>query len=66
MEEEIKLCDGVCYKCRYSGQIHGGGNLFCAYILITKRCRPCPAGEGCTVRVVGKRIELTEPMAVMT
>ena len=40
-------CDG----CLYRETLNGYGQM-CAYILRTGHRRPCPPGEGCTVKVV--------------
>lgn len=40
-----KYCDD-CFYCR-----KGNGFRYCSYMAKTDERRPCPAGEGCTVKV---------------
>ena len=40
-----------CDNCVYSGSIHGSYLRCCNYFLATNQRRPCPPGEGCTVKV---------------
>lgn len=44
----MKYCRGCIYK-GYASNMP-----ICQYILATHRCRPCPAGEGCTVKTTAK------------
>lgn len=44
----MKNCRGCIYR-GYAGSIP-----ICQYILFTHRCRPCPAGDGCTVKTTTK------------
>lgn len=37
-----------CKGCAYAVLL--GGKWYCDYLMMTGRCRPCPPGEGCTVR----------------
>ena len=48
------VCDSYCEKCIY---YKGTGSVLyaCHYFLDTDKRRPCPAGKGCTVRVLRKR-----------
>lgn len=46
-----KVCDKYCSSCIYSTLVTGGCNKICNYLLYTDKMRPCPPGEGCTVRV---------------
>lgn len=46
--------DGYCRPCRY----YGVSSESCDYYLITKQMRGCPAGEGCTKRVRGPKIQV--------
>ena len=43
------LCNKGCRDCVYA-DILGGGGYVCLYILFKLQQRPCPAGEGCTVK----------------
>lgn len=53
---EIRTCDAYCAGC-----IYGGGNnehvKACSYLLVTGQRRPCPAGKGCTVRILRKKTQ---------
>ena len=42
-----------CQGCIYATAV--GGDQICQYILIVRHRRPCPPGEGCTVRVLRPR-----------
>jgi hypothetical protein len=46
-----KYCD----NCVYSGTLTASTTKVCNYLLVTNKRRPCPPGEGCTVKVVRKR-----------
>ncbi len=55
----------ACYDCVYSGM--AGAHLCCLYWDIANQLRPCPGGEGCTVKIVGDRhISYKRKMSVMT
>ena len=41
-----------CQGCIYA--VFAGCEPVCDYFLMTKHRRPCPPGEGCTVRTMGK------------
>lgn len=45
-----------CEDCMYYALLGGGTGTqkACHYILIEGRSRPCPAGKGCTAKVVGE------------
>jgi hypothetical protein len=45
--KEPSYCDG----CVYNGSLSGGSLRCCNYILMRDRRRPCPPGDGCTVKV---------------
>ena len=45
--------DAYCKGCVYRGKT--SGDTTCEYILIEKKRRPCKPGDGCTVRVLGKK-----------
>ena len=43
-----------CDNCVYSGVLSASATRICNYIFITNKKRPCPPGEGCTVKVARK------------
>ena len=45
------VCTKYCDPCVYSKSITGGWCQYCDYLFMTGKPRPCPAGDGCTVRV---------------
>lgn len=53
---DIRLCDKTCYGCHYAELSDDGETPICLYILFTGKRRPCPAGEGCTVRASQLRL----------
>lgn len=61
------VVDSYCRNCIYRARTTGsvGGEVYCSYILINGKCRPCPAGTGCTERVIGKRKSMRTPLAVV-
>lgn len=46
----MSICDEFCSKCIYRSLVHGTMPC-CNYLLRTGNIRPCPAGDGCTVRI---------------
>ena len=53
-----KLVDDYCLGCVHRTIMTGVGESktpACGYILNTEQRRPCPPGEGCTVREIGKK-----------
>lgn len=46
-------CDASCADCIYSFFV--SERFLCEYYLATDKRRPCPAGEGCTVRKKRKK-----------
>lgn len=58
------LVDETCIPCMFSAR-HENLKIptSCDYYIITGERRPCPAGKGCTVRMLGekkrKRVHLT-------
>lgn len=40
-----------CDNCHYCGFLVNGGVPYCKYLLVTDHRRPCPPGDGCTVKV---------------
>lgn len=49
------MAKSYCDNCVYSGVLSYSTTRICNYIFIKNKKRPCPAGEGCTVKVVRKR-----------
>lgn len=49
----IKMCDKFCDKCAFRKKF-SCGLYYCDFFCMTGKRRPCPAGEGCTVRVERK------------
>lgn len=45
------MSQNPCKDCVYYGR--AGAEPICEYILLEQRRRPCPPGEGCTVKIVG-------------
>lgn len=45
------VCTKYCDPCVYRKSITGGWCQYCDYLCMTGKPRPCPAGDGCTVRV---------------
>lgn len=45
------MSQNACKGCVYYGR--AGAEPICEYILMEQRRRPCPPGEGCTVKIVG-------------
>lgn len=43
-----------CSNCFYRGSMNGGALHYCKYIFLVESPRPCPPGEGCTVKVPRK------------
>lgn len=50
----VRTVDAYCTGCVYLGRWQRTGLKCCDYFLITDKRRPCPAGEGCTVRKLKK------------
>lgn len=46
--------ENYCDNCVYHGRIHGRGPRCCLYLIMTYERRPCPPGDGCTVKVPRK------------
>lgn len=49
------MAKSYCDNCVYSAALSACTQRVCNYLLVTNKRRPCPAGEGCTVKVVRKR-----------
>lgn len=47
-------CDKFCHDCVYMGVVESGYIPMCNYIFMEDKRRPCPPGEGCTVKKIGK------------
>lgn len=45
-----KVC-GNCDDCFYCRKLDYSMGRFCAYLFVTGQRRPCPPGDGCTVKV---------------
>lgn len=50
------LCDRYCKDCVYAYSYGDSTAHICTYYLTTSIRRPCPAGEGCTVKKAGRKI----------
>lgn len=46
--------DKYCDNCVYCGKFANGTIRYCNYLCATDNRRPCPPGEGCTVKIVRK------------
>lgn len=44
-----------CDDCVYRGTLVNGTLPYCKFFLVTNQRRPCPPGEGCTVKV-GRKV----------
>lgn len=51
----VKVCDKYCDGCIYRGLIHGEFP-WCKYLFTEDHMRPCPPGEGCTVKLTPEMI----------
>ena len=49
------MAKNYCDDCVYGGVITGLKTRCCNYFLATGQRRPCPPGEGCTVKV-GRKV----------
>ena len=45
------MSKSYCDNCVYSSLLNGLNTRCCNYFLATGQRRPCPPGEGCTVKV---------------
>lgn len=50
------ICDSYCKDCAFGQYASGDWMMICTYFLSTGIRRPCPAGEGCTVKQKGRKI----------
>lgn len=58
----MSVCTSYCDKCAFRKIFHTVYR-YCDYLCMTNERRPCPAGDGCTVRVsreVWRKRQLTE------
>ena len=46
----MAVCTKYCDACVYRKSVTGGWYPYCDYLCMTGKPRPCPAGDGCTVR----------------
>lgn len=46
----MSVCTKYCDACIYRKTFTSGATPFCDYLCMTGKQRPCPAGDGCTVR----------------
>lgn len=52
-----------CDNCFFRGSLENGKLPYCRYFFMTNQRRPCPPGDGCTVKVgrkVNRRKRKTE------
>lgn len=49
-----------CAGCVYWAKTGSGETHYCSYLLRTDKMRPCPPGEGCTVKEPIKRKRRTK------
>ena len=59
----MSVCTKYCDACVYRKVFTGGWLPYCDYLCMVGKRRPCPAGDGCTVRVtrrVYRKRALTE------
>lgn len=47
----MSICTEYCEKCIYKKSFSNGSLPYCDYYMMTGERRPCPAGDGCTVRI---------------
>lgn len=52
----VSVCDDYCIGCVFNQNASGDKQTCCTFYLVTDIRRPCPAGAGCTVRKLGKKI----------
>lgn len=45
------MARNYCDNCVYCGRMYSGKVRYCKYLFMTDQMRPCPPGEGCTVKV---------------
>lgn len=47
----MSICTKYCEKCIYAKAFTNKSIPYCDYLCMAGKKRPCPAGDGCTVRV---------------
>lgn len=53
MSKGSKYCEGCAYR-----KVFTAGSLpYCDYFLMTNKRRPCPGGDGCTVRITKREYQ---------
>lgn len=52
------ICDSYCKGCDYNQRCTGDWQTICVYYLATGKRRPCPAGEGCTVKTTKRKYSM--------
>jgi hypothetical protein len=50
------VCDSYCKGCVFNQNCSGDFVTLCVYYLVTNVRRPCPAGQGCTVKQTGRKL----------
>ena len=48
------VCNRYCKGCVYNAELGSPKSGYCNYIFVERKRRPCPAGNGCTVRIKGR------------
>lgn len=56
------ICDATCKGCVYSTYVGVLVNRCCDFLLITGSRRGCPAGQGCTRRLAGKKLKTIDQL----
>ena len=51
-KQPIGVCSNFCIGCLFRKSLYW--NDCCDYLIMTDKRRPCPAGDGCTVKVTKK------------
>ena len=57
----MSVCTKYCDPCVYRKVFTGGWLPYCDYLCMVGKRRPCPAGDGCTVRVT-RRVYRKRPL----
>ena len=48
------MANNNCDNCAYWVKMGAGQDRYCSYLFKTDKIRPCPPGEGCTVKITRK------------
>lgn len=56
----MSICTEYCDGCSFRYMIGGAFVRCCNYYFVTNQRRPCPAGDGCTVRMARKEDQKRE------